>query len=317
MGIVGVKEFLRPARPMLGPVLGFPAPLVRGVVRAIPNGNVKRAFWQLIGNPISHGSWRFTAPTAFGFELHGNTVDFLDRYVYFFGVWEPNLSYWITQRLRPGDTFVDVGANIGYYTLLASRLVGADGRVVAVEASPRVFHRLERNLALNHTANVRAINVAVSDRPGEIELYDGPISNSGKTSILRASGRPRSGTIHAAPLAAILTDHEFASARIIKIDVEGAEWLVVSGLADVLGRTRFDAEFVIEVSPSWLASMQRRPEDIIDIFARDGFNAYTMINDYHSNSYVDGTPYAPPQRLSGPLTETCDIVFSRLDQREL
>jgi hypothetical protein len=63
--------------------------------------------------------------------------------------------------------------------------------------------------------------------------------------------------------------------------------------------------------------MQRRPEDIIDIFARDGFNAYTMINDYHSNSYVDGTPYAPPQRLSGPLTETCDIVFSRLDQREL
>lgn len=61
------------------------------------------------------------------------TTDIIQRYLYLFGTWEPHLTAWIHQRLTPGATFIDVGANIGYYSLLAAHLVGPTGRVVAVE----------------------------------------------------------------------------------------------------------------------------------------------------------------------------------------
>lgn len=76
----------------------------------------------------------------------------------------------MAERLKPGDVFVDVGANIGYFSLLASKLVGPGGRVVAIEASPEVFDLLRRNLELNKAHNVRAVNVAISDREGSLQL---------------------------------------------------------------------------------------------------------------------------------------------------
>lgn len=75
------------------------------------------------------------ARTRFGATFAVDTQDLIQRYLYLFGVWEPHMTRWLQRRLKPGDVFVDVGANIGYYSILASRLVGARGKVVAIEAS--------------------------------------------------------------------------------------------------------------------------------------------------------------------------------------
>lgn len=76
------------------------------------------------------------------------------------------MSRVIEQNLAPGDVFVDIGANIGYDTLLAASRVGAQGTVISIEASPRTFALLQRDIAANpFAANVRAVNAAVSDRP--------------------------------------------------------------------------------------------------------------------------------------------------------
>src|SRR5262249_10578177 len=122
-------------------------PLIRAYVRYTPRTIDKRLFWSKVVNP--HFAWQsheFVATTVFGTRLAGNTIEILQQYVYYFGMWEPNLTRWIWERLRPGDTFIDVGANIGYFSLLAAKRVGATGRVVAIEASPKIFSALQCNL---------------------------------------------------------------------------------------------------------------------------------------------------------------------------
>ena len=77
------------------------------------------------------------ATTYFGARIYCDPRDLIQRMILHFGVWEPDVSRVIEQSLAPGDVFVDIGANIGYDTLLASSCVGPTGRVVSIEASPR------------------------------------------------------------------------------------------------------------------------------------------------------------------------------------
>jgi FkbM family methyltransferase len=267
----------------------------------------------VVGSSVYSEPRTFTASTRYGFRLHGNTRDYIDRYVYYFGVWEPHLSTFITRRLRPGDVFVDVGANIGYYSLLASRLVGGSGSVVAVEASPAIFKALQRNLSLNDARNVRPVNVAISDCDGDVPLYDGPKSQTCTTSVIEQDGLTHVGTVRALRLGNVLSDDELSRARLFKIDVEGAEYLAVRGFAEDLARTRRDAEFVIEISPKRLQLQGRTAEDILEIFRSHGFHAYHIPNDYHISGYIDRQPYEAPRRLSHEILHDSDVVFSRSD----
>ena len=94
------------------------------------------------------------------------------RFLYYFGMWEPNLTHWITERLKDGDVFVDVGANVGYFSLLASTLVGS-GHVVAVEPTPRAFDMLEESLRRSHATNVRAVNAAAWHEQSVLQMFSG------------------------------------------------------------------------------------------------------------------------------------------------
>jgi FkbM family methyltransferase len=298
-------------------VLGFAAPPLRYALRELPEGMAQRSLWRSVGNTLSKGSWRFTAAAEPGFRICGDTVDFIQRCVYYFGVWEPNITAWMKSCLRPGDTFVDVGANIGYYTLLASQLVGPSGRVVAIEASARIFARLQSNLALNHVDNVRAVNVAISDCDGVVELYAGPRSNSGQTTTVPRAEYVLDGTVRAKRLDAVLDPQEIASARIFKVDVEGAEWGVIAGFASALNQTRHDAELIIEITPGHLEALGRTPADVFAIFADADFHAYRIENDYAWESYMPPRVYQRPRRIHEPPSDQADIIFSRTDAATL
>jgi hypothetical protein len=158
----------RVSREWIRPLL---LPIARGVVRYAPHPAIRRVFWARVIAPFFiYADRPFVARTVFGAALAGRTKDLIQRHIFYFGVWEPNLTSFLASRLRDGDVFVDVGANIGYFSLLASRLVGRHGKVVAIEASPNIFAMLSANLARNGAANVEAINIAVSDRVGTTQL---------------------------------------------------------------------------------------------------------------------------------------------------
>ena len=207
---------------------------------------------------------RFTVPrqgsTYFGAEILCDPNDLFQRSILNFGVWEPDISYWIGRILRPGDVCIDVGANIGYDTLLASSVVGAAGKVVSIEAAPRIFSLLEHNVRLNQASNVRLVNAAVSDRRQTVTLYSGGVRNIGATTTLASRGLPAETTVEAWALAQILTADEIAAAKLIKIDIEGGELPVLKGLlAEV---SRFPRELVVIVEASW----QDNPADWDRVF---------------------------------------------------
>ncbi len=154
---------------------------------------------------------------------------------YVFGTYEPVVTQATQQVVRPGWTVLDLGAHLGYFTLLLSRLVGPGGRVIAFEAFPEVFSILEENVRLNSCNNVVVVNKAVAAHSGPVVLGrvdDDPVSS---TAVL-GGGRP------VAEVAAVAIDQYFdaTSGKIsfVKMDVEGAEDAVLGGMEQILQRDR-------------------------------------------------------------------------------
>ncbi|MEV5375585.1 FkbM family methyltransferase [Streptomyces nondiastaticus] len=254
--------------------------------------------------------------TRFGAVVPVDTQDLIQRYVYMFGTWEPHMTRWLSRRLRPGDTFIDVGANIGYFSLLAARLVGPSGRVVAIEASPVLHRSVLANVRRNACRNVRAVNTAVSDARGSLRFTLASSRNLGANSIVPYDGPAESSfEAQALPLTEVLTASEVAGARVIKVDVEGAEGSVVRGMVPLLDRLRPDAEVTVEVTPERMARLGDSAEELLATMREHGFHAYRQPNDYAPESYPAALRCASTAlaRLRGPVLGECDLVFSRVD----
>ena len=132
--------------------------------------------------------------------------------------------------LRPGDTTVDVGANIGSLSLLAAVITGESGKVLAVEPHPRIFNFQRQNLALNHVHQVEAHNVALGDTTGHLHFSD---DRSDDQNSVRADD---GGIVIPVTTLDSLTA-SLPQITLRKIDVEGYELSVLNGATDTLART--------------------------------------------------------------------------------
>jgi len=189
----------------------------------------------------------------------------------------------LCERLvRRRMTTFDVGANIGLYSLLFSRLVGSAGTVHAFEAEPRNFERLRVNLALNDAINVIANDCAVFSESGSVELNMFPESFNAWHSL----GRPtlpnpyapsrtitptRSIVVRSVSLDDYSASHQIERIDFLKIDVEGAELDVLHGCARLLAREAVDL-VQFEVSLPQIASLGHSPEAIFDFLKEHGFD---------------------------------------------
>lgn len=288
---------------------------LRHYVRYSPRGWVAQGINERVERFFAHHSHRFITRTTRGQRIEGETRDIIQRYLFLYGCWEPNLTHWLSERLRPGDVFVDVGANIGYYSLLAADIVGSSGGVVAIEASPSIFASLSANIRLNRAHNIRLLQVAAADGGGKRRLFRAPAHNLGASSTYADIGYEDEGEVDAHPLHQLLTADEIARARIVKIDVEGAEAAVVQGLLPLLDRARADLEIVIEVGggPAGSPTARQSAAAIIAPLARHGFHVYRILNDYQPMAYVrkDATARPISVRSAESVSQECDLVFSR------
>jgi FkbM family methyltransferase len=301
-------------------------PLARAVIRYAPPSAAKDRFWQSVVEPyLAWQDHRFIATTVAG-RIGGSTRDILQQYLYYFGTWEPRVTAFIRSRLRRGDAFIDVGANVGFFSLLAARAVGPKGHVVAVEASPHTYAELQRNVQRNNgaAAPIRLVQMAASDRRGRLTLYRGDDCNCGTATLAQTSGAAViDAQVEAAPLDEIVTPIESERARLVKVDVEGAEAAVITGMQRLIRRGRRDCEFLVEIHPQLLAAMGRRPAEVFAAFARAGYHPYLLDNDYEASSYLRpgdrATSGLRPKRLSEPVELEWDanVVFSRADAEEL
>jgi FkbM family methyltransferase len=152
---------------------------------------------------------------------------------YALGTTEAEVQRFLTANLKPGDVCFDIGANVGFFTLIAARLVGDTGRVYAFEPLPSNAEALRRNIALNGLQNVEVIEAAVSERSGTAELVLGQSSLDARLSML---GEAQPDAIAVRVIS--LDDFEIdGSPSLVKIDAEGAEYAVLSGMRRVLAST--------------------------------------------------------------------------------
>jgi FkbM family methyltransferase len=279
-----------------------------GTIKRLPLPAARFAF-RAYNKALRTLSPEHLATTYFGARLYCNPLDLIQRMILHFGVWEPDVSRVIEQNLAPGDVFVDIGANIGYDTLLAASRVGPQGTVVSIEASPRTFALLQRNIAANpFAANVRAVNAAVSDSPGTLDLYEVNEANIGAATTLASRGGKRMASVEALPLELILAPHELALLRLIKMDVEGAEPPILRHLLAQIALYPPTLEIIVEASPD------DDPDAWCDVFERmhaAGFTAWAIENDYELEWYLKWRRPAKLQRIDTMPTRQQDLLFTR------
>ena len=184
-----------------------------------------------------------------------------------FGVWEPGLTALVRQRVRSGGTFVDVGANVGYYTLLAAKLVGPVGRVIAFEPVPAQFELMRRGVEANgFRRGVHLEQKALSNKRGTLELYLSA-TNQGANSIVQTPG----GSQISVP-AMTLDEYFGAGSRVdfIKMDIEGGEGFALEGMQQTL-RSNRAIELAVEFSPWKLEHAGYSPKRLLDLLTDDGF----------------------------------------------
>lgn len=172
----------------------------------------------------------------------------------------------ICNSLTQGDIFVDVGANIGYYTILSSKLVGSKGEVIAFDPMPDTFKILKMNCKLNHLTNVTTIQKAAWSEECSIPLHfsDGYY---GMASITQSGKESKS--IEAIPLDSICKPYN--TIKTLKIDAEGAEYQILLGASETLIKTKF---IILECSKDC--------DKIMNILQKNGFNMRKL----HFTSYI-------------------------------
>jgi FkbM family methyltransferase len=156
-----------------------------------------------------------------------------------YGSYESASTRYLQRFLRPGMTMVDIGANHGYFTLLASKGVGPRGAVIAVEPSRREMRHLKQHLWLNRCKNVKTAACAVGEAKGKGELYVVVGKETGCNS-LRPPDVTEPTSLAEVPIQRLddlLKLYEVASVDLIKLDVEGAELSVLKGATELLRRS--------------------------------------------------------------------------------
>jgi FkbM family methyltransferase len=188
-----------------------------------------------------------------GMPLVFDVSEFTTSRLYFAGIpWEPQTTACLVRRLREGAVFVDVGANHGYFTVLAAALVGPTGRVVAFEPNPAVLEQLRTHVRLNDfDARVTAVAAALADAPqdeGTLFVSTEP-GNSGLSSLVASPAYVRNGWLSHDRTVSVPVDtfdRWFESSTLprvdlVKIDVEGAEGRVLTGMTGSLAAGKVGA----------------------------------------------------------------------------
>lgn len=218
------------------------------------------------------GNWRVTARTFFGADISVHLPDLAGTRLYRYGFIEEGLTRAVIEHLQPGDVFIDIGAHAGYYTVLASRLVGPRGQAIAFEPTPRTRRDLSSNIV--NLGNAKIVPKAAWDSPSRLTLRDFGWQSSSFNSVV-APRLPKALPYQVIEVEAIAVD-DWLNAhgvvpQFIKIDAESAEHRVLKGLARTI--ERYHPILSVEIGDFDLPGVPSSPDLIRSLLAQ-GYDAW-------------------------------------------
>jgi len=189
------------------------------------------------------------------------------------GIYEPLETEIARKEIKEGNVVIDVGANIGYYTLIFAKLVGEEGKVFAFEPAPENFALLKKNVEINGYKNVVLIQKAVSNKTGRIRLYLSEVEGTTHKIYDSHDGR-KSIEIEAISLDDYFEDYN-GEINFIKIDAEGSEASVFQGMQNLLEKNK-GVKITTEFFPSALKESGIEPGEYLDLLLKYGFKLYDI-----------------------------------------
>jgi FkbM family methyltransferase len=175
------------------------------------------------------------------------------------GIWEPEVTKYICPKIAQGMTVIDVGADIGYYTLLFAKRVGRDGRVIAFEPIPSAREKLEHNVRLNGYTNVKICDFALFSSNGQA-ILEGPFQIS-RINPAKTTSEKKDIQIQTKIFDECVSKLKVQRIDLVKIDVEGAELDVLRGMEQSL--EKYHPLLLIELHTKHLSHFNYGPEDLL------------------------------------------------------
>ena len=204
-----------------------------------------------------------------------------------FKTYEPSQTQIVKNYVKKGDRVIDVGAHVGYYTLLLSQLVGNAGKVYAFEPDPKNFELLKKNVEINGFKNIELIQKAVSNKTGIIKLYLGDEDRATN----RIYDAQLDDTKKSIEIKTISLDEYIKDKKIdfIKIDVEGSELGVIEGMESIFQNNK-QIKIITEFFPFLIEKSGNKPKEILKKLENLNFEMYEILYK-KSNEKIDVDNY--------------------------
>lgn len=247
----------------------FPVQKGKGSIYDFARGLVKRAPEAFQGMIIR---------SAKGFYWRVDTTSLCLRSLLLRCVYSPEESRVLESILAPGDVFVDIGAHAGYFSVLASSLVGEGGNVLAFEPAPSMQELFRENLALNKLSNVRLFPYAASNESGQTTLFLAG-THAGASSLRSLE----SATTEEIKVETVLVDQCLEPeirdrVKLVKLDIEGAELLALKGMRNLLEREN-GPDVMCEVTDRFLRKLGGSEQSLLMWMEERGYHAFRIEGD--------------------------------------
>lgn len=231
--------------------------------------------------------------------LWGDTMSYYlpeGNMIYYYGFFEANLTNFLINILNDGDTFIDIGAHVGTYSMLASKLVGEHGSVYAFEPTPRTFETLKKNVSVYN--QTEPVNMAMMDTPQTLEFMDyGPKNSVFNTFKDRTSGELKS-ILHGEKIKVNATSiDKFVElkniqpnenrALVIKIDAEGAESIILNGGVKTLREIKPIVSIEVGSGEEW----KKNNTDAINFLKNNSYQCFELSTEGYLHPHIQKEMY--------------------------
>lgn len=197
-----------------------------------------------------------------------DTTDHVMRQLFLMGRYEKNTIRHVLKLSQPGDLFVDIGANIGAYSVVLAYQL-KKGKVIAFEPNPRALEFLEKNIALNNLKNIQIERKGLSDKVEDATLYSPSLTTA---SINKHQDSDVKSSIELTTLDLYCRSNGIDNIDILKIDIEGNEFKCLEGAKEIIGKSR-NMKLILEIDDNCL-NVGMKKEDLFNYVMEMGFRAF-------------------------------------------
>ena len=225
-----------------------------------------------------------------------NPTEHIQQHLFWYGYYEKELCELLMKIVRPGDVFLDLGANIGYFSLLVAS-TSPSAKVISFEPVRDLFQKMNDNILLNKIGNVSTINAAVGEINEEKELFVSDPDNAGMSSF----HQPENYSGKKEKVKVVSIDEWFKTSGLpgvdlVKIDIEGSELAALRGMKEILQTQK--PVLIVEINPETLSMFSLKPSDIYDYLKQLHFEGFLILE----NGRLEHLPQ--PE-----ISQTANVLF--------